>query len=352
MDGPKRPPPAGLAEADDALASLTSAARHGFVTVVALLERLAPDAVRPGADGPPAREAVRFHHDPRLTFHTADVSRLQRARPSVGLGEDAEPQAAFDVTTTFLGLSGVVSPLPAHMAEAVALEDPERGTLAAFLDVFHHRLLSLLYRLLVKYDYPREYLAGAQDAWSERVLELAGAPSAQDLEAVPRWQILRLAPLLVSHGRNARTLELALTDVLGPALPGARFTVGEFVGAWVALEDQHLVRLGAANSSLGKDFLLGTKLFDRGGKFKITVGPLGQDDVDRLRPGGDLFALLREVVGLVNVDPLTYDLELVLDAGAAPPLALSRTGTTRLGLDSWLGGRKEQETKVVIEVEG
>ncbi len=352
MDSPKRSPRAGLADADEALASLTEAAHHGFVPLVALLERLAPEAVRPGEDGPPAREAVQFHHDPRLIFHTADVSQIQRARPSVGAFEDVEHKAAFDITTTFLGLSGVVSPLPAHMAETVALEDPERGTLAGFLDVFHHRLLSLLYRLLVKYDYPREYLAGAEDAWSERVLALAGVPPIQNLDTLPRWRLLRLAPLLFSHGRNARTLELALTDVIGPELPGATFTIEEFVGAWVALEDQHLVRLGAANSSLGKDFLLGTKLFDRGGKFKITVGPLSQEDANRLRPAGDLFAVLREVVGLVNLDPLTYDLELVLDVGAAPPLALSRTGTTRLGLDSWLGSCKEQETKIVIEVEG
>jgi type VI secretion system protein ImpH len=351
MEAPHRSSPAPVTEAAPTVRALAEASRHGFVALVSLLERLAPGAARPGEDGPMGAEAVRFHHDPRLTFHTGDISLVVPARTSTPDDTSRPGPPTVDVTTTFLGLTGATSPLPAHMAEAVALEDAEHGPQAAFLDVFHHRLLSHLYRLLVKYDHPREYLTGAKDAWSGRMLALAGVPAPEDLETLPRWRLLRLAPLLLTHGRSARTLELALADVLGEALPGATFAVEEFVGAWVPLEAPQRARLGRAHASLGKDFLLGSKLYDRGGKFRIHIGPLRQADAERLRPGGSLHTTVREVVGLVITDPLAYDLELTLDAEATPPWSLSRAVTTRLGRDAWLAGRKKRATTVRFDVE-
>jgi type VI secretion system protein ImpH len=330
-------------------ALLRAAANHGFVTLLSLFERLAPGPVRPGAEGPPHQEGVRLKNDPALTFPSRDVSDVEIAVRSANPFEAASERTTFEITTTFLGLTGTVSPLPAHMAEDVALED--NGVKRGFLDIFHHRHLTLLYRLLVKYDFPREFTAGASDAWSRRVLELAGLPEGGS-SRLPRWRLLRLAPYLVTHARNGTTLEHVLTDLLGDELPGATFKVEEFVGSWVELDEPHQSRLGQRNSTLSSDFLLGTKLFDRGGKFRVSIGPLATTQADRLRPDGDLFPVLQEGIRLVNPDPLAHEIELRLDVGAAQPMTLSSRGTTRLGQTSWLGGRTWAHARIVVEQEG
>jgi type VI secretion system protein ImpH len=352
MGSPERPAPDRLAAARTALELLGPAARHGFVVLVSLLERLEPDAVRVGGPGPPAAEALRFRHDPSLTFHTRDVASVVLGAPPTDPFAAAEARALYEVTTTFLGLSGTVSPLPLHMSEEILGEDEDHPAKRDFLDVFHHRLLSLLYRLLVKYDFAREFLAGGKDDWSRRVLALAGMPEEATGSHLPRWRLLRLAPLLATRARNAHGLELALMDVLGDELEGARVSIEEFVGAWVQLEPTQQAQLGRANSTLGRDLLLGQRVFDRGGKFRLSVAPLTNRAFERLRPEGDLFPIVREVVGLMNPDPLAYDLELVLAMAETPPYQLSAASQSRLGQNTWLGGRREADARMSFTIDG
>lgn len=320
---------------------LRAAARGGFFALVALLERLVSSDTRPGEAGPPSAEPIRFRHDPSLAFATHDVSSV---RPT--------DEGRYEVTTTFLGITGAITPAPMHIAEEVLAEPDDRPLRRDFLDLFHHRLLSLLYRLVTRYDYPREYLTTVDDAWSNRVLALTGldAWNTEVREALPRWRRLRLASLLATRARTAHTLELALADILGEEIEGARIAVEEFVGSWITLENDQRTKLGKQGSRLGMDAILGERVFDRSGKFRITIGPLSQRVYERLLSEGDLHAVIREVVALVVPDPLAYELVLVLAEGAVPPLSLGKSGGSRLGVNTWLGGRREREMRVTVEM--
>jgi type VI secretion system protein ImpH len=113
------------------------ARRIPFVTLVEHLERLVVGSVPVGARGPVADEIVRFSHDPSLVFHSSDIASMRVEGTRVAL------------TTTFLGATGAVSPLASFFTEDVLHADSQdQNILAAFYDVFHHRLLSLLYRAL------------------------------------------------------------------------------------------------------------------------------------------------------------------------------------------------------------
>jgi hypothetical protein len=90
-------------------------------------------------------------------------------------------------------------------------------------------------------------------------------------------------------------LVAVLSDVLGKVLDGAPVNVDQFVGRWVAIEERQLLRLGVANTTLGEDATVGRKVFDRGGKFRVILGPLRRKAFEELQPGKAGLELLREV---------------------------------------------------------
>jgi type VI secretion system protein ImpH len=314
-----------------------------FLPLVALLERLTAGAVRVGGDGPPAEEAIRFRHDPSLTFSAGDVSQVRLVpRTSEWGQEQGGPRHVFEVVTTFLGLTGASSPLPGYMVEEIAQEDPDRPVRRQFLDLFHHRVVSLLYRALSRYLLEGEATRAGDDVWSRRVLALAGLDTYERGPAVRLsvGQLLRLAPLLATRARTSRTLELALMDVLRDELGEAQVSVRQFAGSWVEVEPEQRMQLGRLNSHLGRTSMLGGRLFDRAGKFIIGISPLDGATYHRLLPEGDLSPLVREVVTLVVRDPLEYALELGVREDALGAFRLTMKSPARLGHNTYLGGRK------------
>jgi type VI secretion system protein ImpH len=313
-----------------------------FVPLVALLEQLTAGAVRVGGDGPPAEEAIRFRHDPSLTFSSGDVSQVRLVPRVDEWGQShGGPKHVFEVVTTFLGLTGASSPLPGYMVEEIAQEDPDRPLRQHFLDLFHHRLLSLLYRALTRYMPEAEATRAGDDVWTRRVLALAGLDTYERGPSVGLSvsQLLRLAPLLATRARTGRTLELALSDVLREDLGEARVTVRQFAGSWVEVDSEQRMMLGKLNSHLGRTSMLGGKLFDRAGKFIIGISPLEGGTYHRLLPEGDLSPLVREVVALVVRDPLECALELGVREDVLGAFQLKMKNAARLGRNTYLGGR-------------
>ncbi len=352
MEGQERP-------AADPLGGLTAVLlgaprRVGFYRAVELLER-ATHGARIGDYGPVHEESIRFRHDPSLSFATSDVSSI-RVRPRrAGETGDGPDEPVYEVTTTFLGLTGTVSPLPTYIAEEVLLEGDEHPAQREFLDVFHHRIISLFYRAHARYSLASDYVTTSNDAWSRRSLALAGIDTFDDRPPpvdLTLARLLRLAPLLATRARTAHGLVAAVSDVMDEVLAGAPVSIEQFVGRWVTIEERQLLRLGVANTTLGVDATIGRRVFDRGGKFRIVLGPLKRAAFQRFLPGGDALAQIRELVTFYVRDPLEFDLELVLAPGETPSLRLSaRAGEgSRLGLDSWVTVGADRETRVIVPV--
>jgi len=314
------------------------APRLGFFQLVAYLERLtASGTARVGSAGPVNEEMIRFRHDPSLGFSSGDVSSVTLRQVPVRAEEPHSRRPLFEVVTHFLGLTGSISPLPMYIAEEVAQEDPDHAVRREFLDLFHHRLLSLLYRIEAKYRVSSESNFDNTDQWSRRLLALAGFDTYEGERAskLPIRRLLRIVPLLASRARTAEKLEAALEDVLGEELEGARVRVEQFVGRWVDIDAR--LQLGRDNNSLGKNTVLGGKAYDRMGKVKIHIEPMPTSVYRRMLPGGDLLPQAREVVRLFLKDPLEYEFELGLTEGVTQTFNLSSTQSAQLGRDTWLG---------------
>lgn len=324
--------------------------RGGFRAIVAFLERMVGAGARIGDYGPVDKEPIRFRQDTSLTFSTTDVSQVS-ARAE---GDDLWPANASQpcgVMATFLGLHGAVSPLPSYFAEEVAKEGD--GVMRDFLDVFHHRWLSLFYRAISRYDAATEFTTDGQDIWSKRLLALVGLDAfdgaAPDREPpLPRWRLLRLAPVLCRPRCTAWSLETALRDVLKDVVRGAEVAVEQFIGSWVPIHESQQTRLGIANSRLGRDTVLGRTAFDATGKFRITIGPIPRQEYDRLLADDRLLPRIHAIVSLASRDDLEYDVALVLDERTLSGMYLDADVPPRLGIDTFLVSQPRHGLRKVV----
>ena len=219
---------------------LSRAQTTSFVRFVTLLSRLVPHAAPLGADGPFEAEPLRLRHDPSLAFSSSDVAATREVATTRAWGEE-ERAPRLEVTTTFLGLSGSASPLPLHLVEEVAQEDPEHAPRRDFLDLFHHRILSLLYRGLTRFDVPGAFRSDGTDEHARRLLALAGIDT---FDSPVDAELLRVVPALAGGRGTAHAIEAAIEAFFDERLERGAVKVVPFVGGLERFEDDQRMRLG------------------------------------------------------------------------------------------------------------
>ena len=110
----------------------------GFFQTLRLIECLYPNAPRLGTSRRPAGDPIRLAQEPSMRFESASLTAFE---PQV----EGKPHR---LTVRLLGLLGPNGPLPLHLTEYAQerLQKYKDPTFTRFLDIFHHRMLSLFYR--------------------------------------------------------------------------------------------------------------------------------------------------------------------------------------------------------------
>ena len=300
---------------DAALARMTeSGYRFGFFQAVRLLAASRGGPASVGGDAP-AAEAVRVSPDPASVFPAADVRRVRPA-------EDGDGPVTLEVG--FGGLYGVDAALPNAFHERIASREASTLPLRDFLDVVSHRSYAQLWRAWARY---RPEVRGGPDLHAARAAALAGT-GGTSAAPVPARDLLPLAARLSAWARNAEGLRALLEHATGHAV-----RVLENVPRLVHLGERP--RLGTAR--LGRDAVIGERLYDESGKVRIEIGPLHLDAFRDLLPGGAGAARVDALVRLYASDWLDYDVDLLLHAEEAPPLRLGEASSARLGRNAHLG---------------
>lgn len=300
-------------------------ARMDFYQVLRLIENAYPALPRIGASLRPRDDAVRFGQDPALIFHPTMLAQFKRA--------DGEGRARLAVN--FFGLLGANAPMPVHITEYVRdrLRRGGDSTLLAFLDVFHHRMLSLFYRARAVTEPVISLDRDDGDRFSVFVGSMfgIGTPALRERDEISDFAKLHFAGLLANKARPASGLVTILREYF--QLP---LHIEQFVGHWMRMPSEIQSRIGSADDGnrLGSSLVLGRSVWDCQHKFRIVIGPLGYDDYRRFMPGGEsmqrLLAWVRNYVGLT----LDWDVRLILNKEEVPPLRLG--GATRMGWSTWL----------------
>ncbi|CAD6520388.1 hypothetical protein LMG28727_01393 [Paraburkholderia kirstenboschensis] len=298
--------------------------RFDFFQTIRLLENAYPDKPRVGESLQPRDDAIRFVQEPELVFHPT----------TLGAFTAASEHHPARLAVKFFGLLGPHGPLPTHLTEYVRdrARNANDPTFARFLDVFHHRMVSLFYRAWANAQPAVSLDRPGRDRFSFYVGSLfgLGEASLRDRDAVPDFSKLHFAGLLAAPTRPAAGLKLVLARFFN--LP---VEIEQWVGHWMALPTGSLSRLGSLDGSaaLGVSTVLGARVWDCQHKFRIVIGPLSRADYERFLPGGESLNRLVDWLRNYARDGLDWDLRLVLRQDEVPRLRLGRH--TRLGYTTW-----------------
>ncbi|MFO1267191.1 MAG: type VI secretion system baseplate subunit TssG [Rubrivivax sp.] len=308
-----------------------------FFALLRRVDALRRNLPRTGDAPRPRQEALRLAQAPELDFAPAALHALQWPAADTGL-------TAPRLVVRFFGLLGPMGPMPLHFTEVVRERIIHHGdkTLAHFLDLFHHRALSLFYRAwaqaqpVVHLDRPRE------DRFRVWLGSLAGTPSSAG--ALPPEALAYQAGWLTSRSRHPEMLAKVIGQFFGvPA------RVEEHVGQWLPIAREDRTRLSFARNrperaatppaGLGTSANAGSRVWDRQYRFRLHLGPLTHAQTLTFLPGGVAWPRLLHWVRLMAGREMQWELQLELAASEQPAPQLGRTPgrSPRLGLTSRLG---------------
>ncbi len=303
----------------------------GFYQVMRMLEARHTARPRFGRSTRPAQDLLRLGQEASVTHAPAALAAYEP-------GTDGRPDRLL---VHFFGLFGTDGPLPLHLTEYA--RDRRRNyndpTFARFVDLFHHRTLSLFYRAwadvrpTVSFDRP------AQDRFAAYMASLIGLGTSglQDRDAMPDLTKLHFAGHLAGQTRHAEGLASILSAFF--TMP---VRVEGFVGAWLTLPPSDYTRIsgGEATAALGGSAVLGARVWSRQHKFRLVFGPLSLAEYERLLPGGLSFHRLIPIVRNYAGDVLAWDVNLILKQPEVPGTRLGQQG--RLGWTTWLMPRRAE----------
>jgi type VI secretion system protein ImpH len=296
-----------------------------FFAAVRLLQHEARDQPRIGYSWTPAQDPVRFAQNPAMEFAPSTLEALRQE----------EPARAPVLYSRHFGLFGPNGPLPLCLTEFARQRILHHGdaTFTAFSNVFHHRLISFLFRAwadarkTVDSDRPED------SNWSHYIGALVGLgmDSMRNRDSVPDSAKLFFAGRMAPHSRNAEGLEAILQVFFGVATE-----LQTFVGRWMTLPPGSTCKLGdsLATGRLGSTAIAGNRIWTCQHHIRVRFGPLKRNDFQRLLPNGQAFSRLRDWIRLYTGEEYSWDVQLVLVRTEVPALKLG--GNMALGWNTWV----------------
>jgi type VI secretion system protein ImpH len=299
-----------------------------FFQAVRLLELLQPTRSPVGDFANPRDETVRFGAHSSLAFPASSIQTLAAAGPDV-------PPA---MTVNFMGLVGPLGLLPHHYTELIAERIRAHDhTLADFLNIFHHRIISLFYRAWERSHFAVGYEREGRDVMTSRLLDLVGLglPTLQSRQVVRDEGILYYSGLFGLSSRSAFALESVISDYFDVPVE-----IEQFVGVWRSLEeaDQCCFDIGSGESrQLGFGAVAGDEIWDRQSRAQIRIGPLLAERYRDFLPEGTSFEPLQAIVRFFSGNDVEYEVQLILKQEEVPQCKLGdEPGRTQLGWFTWM----------------
>lgn len=299
-----------------------------FFQAIRLLERIQPDRAPVGRFVNPSKEIARFGAHAYMAFPASQIQEIVWR-------ENRAPV----LIVNFMGLTGPMGVLPLYYTSQVMERIRSKDhSLASFLDIFNHRMISMFYQAWEKYRFTIAYERGERDRFSHHLLDLIGlgTPGLQERQAVPDDSLLFYSGLLSLHPRSATALRQILIDYFDIPVE-----IDQFVGSWQSLDesDQCLFEdaFGFSNQ-LGIGAVVGDEIWDQQSAIRIRLGPLTLSQYVDFLPQGSAYAPIRALTKFFAGPEMDFQIQLVLKRDEVPPCELGSTSDKvqpQLGWSTW-----------------
>ncbi|MCC6343859.1 MAG: type VI secretion system baseplate subunit TssG [Bryobacterales bacterium] len=298
-----------------------------FFQCVRWLQRIETGRGQIGKFYPPSREVLRFHANPSTAFPPSQIH-----------GIEWPGEGAIALTVNFMGLFGPMGVLPLYYSQYImARLRTKDGGIAAFLDMFNHRMISLFYAAWEKYRFYVSYERGERDRLSQYLMDLIGlgTKGLQRRQDVRDDSLLFYSGLLSLLPRSALALEQILSDYFDVPIE-----VEQFVGAWYPLEPNSICRFQRGDSyaeQLGVGVVVGDEVWDPQSGIRVRVGPLTLRQYLDFLPNGTAYKPLKAITRFFSNGELSFEAQLVLRREEVPSCELGMLGEAgpRLGWVTW-----------------
>jgi len=283
---------------------------------------------RLGYSHTPREDAIRLGQHPSTIFAPSTLYSIDLTGP--------RPR----INTFTPGVFGPVGALPLHLSEYIRerLHNHGDSALADFVDLFHHRLISLFYRAWADAQATVQMDRPGLDTFSVYTGALVGMgfTGSWQRDSIADSAKLHVAGHLVRLTRNREGLQ----QILGHFF-NTQALIHEFIPTWVPITGQEQTRLSGMHpqNQLGKGAMLGGRVWDVQSRFRLRLGPMRLHQFEHCLPPNPGNRQLRDWVRVYIGVELDWDVELLLHASEVPPATLG--GGQRLGWTTWLGHRPD-----------
>lgn len=297
--------------------------RFGFYQTLRNLEQLTPDNPRLGDSQQPNHDCIRLGQKPSSLFAPSTLAECY-----------TDKQLAY-LNVYFFGLFGTNGPLPLHLTEFAhsRSHNLHDKTMIDFLNIFHHRFLSLFYRAWANKEPTVHYDRPDSDRFHTYVGALfgIGSPALKNCDEMPDNSKLHFAGYLSSSPHHT----FGLVSILR-AFFKVPVNIQEYIGEWLKIPKESQTRLGQNKSSgmLGQSTMLGQLNWQRQYKFRLLIGAMPLSDYEALFPKQPTLFLLASIIKNYIGHDLNWEVKLILKKEERPQATLGEYG--QLGLSTWL----------------
>lgn len=281
---------------------------------------------------------IRFQHKQSFDPHELAIESQKNSKQS---GE-------VELHGALLSLTGANGVLPNHYSETLAknLRD-KNSVLKDFLNIFSHRINTLMYRSWGKYrlDTDKSYQANLtqyQSTIDLMLTSLAGESFPKDERSTAYF-----AGLTFASTRSTQKLINIIHD-----LSGLKVSINEFKGKWIELGDDQLSRMknskfGQGFNQLGVNTMLGRRCWDLSSGFEVEFDVGDEETFVNLTPGGAMNELLSDVIKKIVGDGFDFNFKLKVDSKHCQSTQLSKDGfATKLGTSAWMGQNSDRNKTI------
>jgi type VI secretion system protein ImpH len=260
--------------------------------MVKLLESMEKDSVPLGEGSDPTKEALRIQARVAEGFPNTDIYKL--INPNT---EEIPPL----LITNFLGIAGAHGPLPAPYTQQVIERTSRRDTgFRDFLDIFNHRLISMLHRIRKKHWIGISNQPSENSLMGKCLKALLGIfnPHLENRLGIPDQSLTHYSGLLWQRPRSAFGLRQLLEGFFRMPVE-----IQELGGKWHFVPHSQLTSIGknGQHNVLGESAIIGPRFWDQQALFTVKLGPMDLDQyVDFLKPGKSwrtICSIIRYYVG-------------------------------------------------------